>query len=149
MSGRTDAGSAPRSGFTFTNFRQHPFPRYVISGTITFLVDIGSLRILHGMVGLALIPAILIAYFVAFAFNFTISRRWTFAKAARSGPARRQLARYLFLVGVNLLTTVLIVAGLSSVGVNYLIAKVVAGGLNALGNFVTYRRWIFAAPPVL
>lgn len=146
MSERTDAGSAPRDRVMFAFLRQHPLPRYVITGTVTFLVDIGSLKILHGVLGLALIPAIVLAFIAAFTFNFTISRRWTFAKAAKGGPARRQLIRYLILVGVNLLTTVLIVVGLSSAGMNYLIAKVVSGCLNATANFVVYRRW---TPPVL
>jgi putative flippase GtrA len=120
-----------------------------VAGGVTFLVDIASLRFLHGTVGIALVPSTVVAFLIAFAFNFTVSRQWTFAVAARSGRARRQITRYLLLVSVNLVSTVLLVAGLSTVGINYLIAKTVAGGINALGNFFAYRHWVFGSPPVL
>ena len=149
MSERPEADATPSSGLSFAALRDHPAPRYVVTGSITFLIDIGSLKVLHGVAGIALVPATVIAFFIAFVFNFTASRQWTFGRAARDGQAHQQLVRYLVLVAINLLSTVLFVAGFSAVGVNYLIAKVVAGCINASGNFFAYRHWIFAAPPVL
>ena len=142
-----DAASVQR--LTISSLRTHPAPRYVIAGSVTFLVDIGSLKLLHGSFGVPLVPATALAFLIAFAVNFTASRHWTFARTGRSRQTHQQLVRYLVLVGVNLCSTIIIVAGFSALGVNYLIAKVVAGCLNALGNYYAYRHWIFAAPPVL
>jgi putative flippase GtrA len=143
------ADAGPKGGISLSNLRTHPAPRYLVSGSITFLIDIGSLKLLHGVAGVSLVPAVVIAFTAAFVFNFTVSRQWTFAKSARGGQPRRQMARYLILVAVNLVVTVVLVAGFSALGVNYLIAKVVATVVNACGNFFVYRHWIFAAPPVL
>jgi len=57
--------------------------------------------------------------------------------------------RYLVLVAINLCSTVRIVVGLSAACVPYLGAKVVAACLNAVGIFLAYRHWVFAAPRVL
>jgi putative flippase GtrA len=149
MTDRPVAETTTRNRALLATLRSHPAPRYVVTGTITFLIDIGSLKLLHGIAGMPLLAAVVVAFCIAFLFNFTASRQWTFARAARDGQAHRQLLRYLALVAVNLLSTVLIVAGFSAVGLNYLIAKVVAGGINACGNFFAYRHWIFAAAPVL
>jgi putative flippase GtrA len=141
-------GTPRRRLVTMTELRGHPAPRYLLAGGVTFLIDIGSLRLLHGVAGIPLVPATVGAFCVAFAFNFTVSRRWTFAASASEGRAHRQLARYLAVVAANLASTVAIVAGLSSFGLNYLIAKVVAACVNAVGNFFASRHWIFAAPTV-
>lgn len=142
-------GATTKHGLRLAALRSHPAPKYLVTGTVTFLIDIGSLKVLHGIAGMPLVPALLVAFSIAFAFNFTVSRQWTFARSARDGQAHRQFIRYLILVTINLLSTVVIVAGFSAIGLNYLIAKVVAGGINACGNFFAYRHWIFAAPPVL
>jgi putative flippase GtrA len=117
-----------------------------MTGGITLCVDVGSLRILHGSLGVALVPATICAFAVAFVVNFALSRQWTFA-SGKDGRAHHQMARFLFLVLINLLTTLAIVTGLVALGLNYLVAKLIATALNAVGNFFAYRRWVFAAPP--
>ena len=146
MSGRPAGDAVPSGGISFAVLRIHPAPRYIVVGTVTFTIDIGSLKVLHGIAGIALVPAIVIAFFLAFVFNFTASRRWTFARAASDGHAHQQLVRFFVVAAINLLSTVLIVAGLSVVGVNCLIAKVLATCINASGNYFAARHWIFAAP---
>jgi len=90
-----------------------------------------------------------LAFAVAFGFNFTVSRSWTFEAAGKEGKTHQQLFRYGVLVGVNLALTLVIVAGFAAIGVNFLIAKVVAGVINAVGNFLAYRHWVFAIPPII
>lgn len=131
-----------RFGLTWRRLRQHPAPRYLVTGGLTLSVDVLSLELLHGVLGVGLVPATIGAFAVAFCVNFSLSRQWAFV-ASKSGLARRQLARYLALVAVNLVTTVIIVKGLVSVDVNYLLAKLIAAALNATGNFFAYRRWVF------
>jgi len=147
--GLIESDEGPSAGFTLKNLRNHPAPKFVIAGSLTFLVDIGSLKLLHGVAGVPLAPATVIAFAVAFIVNFATSRQWTFAATARDGHPRRQLARYVTLIAINLCSTVLIVVGFASLGVNYLAAKTASAGVLATGNFFAYRHWVFAAPPVL
>ena len=139
-------GAPSRLGTALGQLRHHPAPRFLVAGVVTFVVDLGSLRILHGTIGMALAPATAIAFAIAFLFNFTAARQWAFAATARGGNPRRQLKRYLVLVGLNLLSTLVIVVGLSASGINYLWAKAVAACVNAVANFFVYRHWVFAAP---
>jgi putative flippase GtrA len=146
----SDASTHPHTELGhLARLRHHPAPRFLVAGGVTFLVDIGSLRAFHGALGIALAPATVFAFVIAFLVNFTASRQWAFAATAKSGSARHQLARYLALVVLNLVSTLVIVVGLSAAGMNYLWAKVVAACVNAVGNFFIYRHWVFAAPPVL
>ena len=117
--------------------------RFLVAGGLTFLVDIGTLRLLHGTMDVALPLATVAASGVAFLVNFTLTRRWTFAAIARSGDPRRQLIRYTALVFLNIGATVGLVVALSGMGLQYLVAKVVAAALNALANYFAYRYWVF------
>ena len=123
--------------------KAHPAPRYLATGGVTLVVDVGSLRLLHGSLGVPLIPATIGAFALAFVVNFSLSRQWTFA-AGRDGRAHHQAARFIVLVLINLLTTLMIVTGLVHVGLNYLLAKLIATAFNSVGNFFAYRRWVFA-----
>ena len=120
----------------------HPAPRFLVSGGLTALVDVGTLAALHSALGAPLAVSTAAAYCVAFAVNFRLSRHWTFS-TARQGRAHHQAARYLLLVLVNLAATLAIVTGLSAVGVYYLLAKVISIAVIALGNFFAYRYWVF------
>lgn len=127
------------------SLRHHPAPRFFVVGVVSFGVDIGSLRLFHGVLHLGLALSTLIAFAVAFCVNFTASRQWVFTATARDTYARRQAVRYLVLVAVNLVLTLVIVVGLSDLGIPYLLAKVVAASVNAVGNFFAYRHWVFAS----
>lgn len=135
-------------GSRLAALRDHTALRFALTGGVTFLVDLGCLRVLHGSLGVPLAPAAVISFGIAFLVNFVGSRHFTFPDA-RDGRARRQLLRYGLLVGLNLASTLAIVVGLSSVGLNYLLAKVVAAAVNAVANFFAYRHWVFTVPPVL
>lgn len=141
--------STPRASSLRRALGQHPAPRFLVVGFVTFLVDIGSLELLHGVIRVGLAVSTVVAYAIAFSVNFFASRRWTFVTTALGTKAQRQMMRYLVLVVVNLCLTLLIVLGLSAVGVPYLLAKVISVCLIAVGNFFAYRQWVFATPPVL
>jgi putative flippase GtrA len=123
-------------------WHEHSLPRFLTTGGLTFAVDITMLKVLHGVLDVNLVLATAIAFACAFAVNFTLSRQWAFV-SGQGDAAHRQMVRFIALVGVNLVTTVAIVAGLSAIGLNYLIAKVVATALNATGNYLAYRYWVF------
>jgi putative flippase GtrA len=125
-----------------TWLRHHPMPRYLVTGGISFLIDLGFLKLLHGILGVELILATIGAYAAAFCVNFTLSRLWTF-RSTRTSGARSQAIRYTILVLCNLIATVVIVTGLVGTGLNYLVAKVISAVFLAVLNFLISRRWIF------
>jgi putative flippase GtrA len=122
--------------------RHHPVPRFLVTGGLTFCLDISALKLLHGVANVSLIPATILAFAGAFLVNFTLSRQWAFV-GGRSGAAHRQMLRFCALVLLNLVLTVVIVSGLVTAGVNYLAAKFVSAAINAIGNFFAYRHWVF------
>jgi putative flippase GtrA len=118
----------------------HSATRYLIIGGLSFAVDFGVLFVAHGMLGVALPVAAAAAFLTSFAVNFGLNRVWSFGSRA---PVGRQLARYVTLVAVNTVLTVLLVSGLAAVGVQYLVAKAIVTACLVVLNYVAYRVWVF------
>jgi len=115
-------------------------PRFLIIGVLSFIVDAGTLFLTHGVLHMWLPLATTLAYAVAFTVNFTLNRIWTFGStAALTGQA----SRYLVLIGVNYLITLLMVNGLAAIGISYLLAKVMSTAVIAGINYIAYRNWVF------
>ncbi|SNY06239.1 GtrA family protein [Paractinoplanes atraurantiacus] len=114
--------------------------RFLIVGGTSVVVDAGLLWVLHGLVGMWLEPATAIAFLAGFLVNFLLNRQWAFAS---TGRLQHQLAKYLALVAVNLLITVLLVKALTALGVMYLIAKVLTTAALSTINYFISRKWIF------
>jgi putative flippase GtrA len=115
-------------------------PRFLIIGVLSFVVDAGTLFIAHGLLKVWLPLATTLAYGLSFVVNFGLNRRWAFGSTA---AVNRQAARYMALVGVNFVITLLIVNGIAALGVSYLLAKVMATAVIAGINYLAYRNWVF------
>lgn len=118
--------------------------RFVVTGTVVYIMDAGTLWLLHSKAGLGLGLATTLAFCVAFVVNFTMSRLFTFGA---SGPVAPQAAKLLVLVAINYVSTMIIVLALSHVWSAFLLSKTIATVINAVFNFFTYRHWAFATPP--
>ncbi len=123
----------------------HSFAKFAVVGVIGFGTDVGLLWLLYGVLHLWLPVATGLAYLVAFAISFVLSREWVFPD---TGNMRRQVYRYCWLVAGVLLLTVLGVKAVVSLGVQYLVAKVLISGVVAVVNYVVSRWWVFRATPV-
>lgn len=115
-------------------------PRFLIIGVLSFIVDAGTLFVTHGLLKVWLPLATTLAYGLAFVVNFGLNRRWAFGS---TGALTGQAARYIALVGVNFVITLVMVNGIAALGVSYLIAKVLATTVIAGVNYLAYRNWIF------
>jgi putative flippase GtrA len=123
---------------------EHSMARFAVVGCIGFGTDVGLLWLLHGVAHLEVGLATALAYLVAFAVSFVLSREWVFPD---TGDMRRQVYRYCVLVAGMLLLTVVGVKALVWVGVQYLVAKVLISGVVAVVNYVISRWWVFRVTP--
>jgi putative flippase GtrA len=124
----------------------HSFAKFAVVGVIGFGTDVGLLWLLYGVLHLWLPVATGLAYLVAFAISFVLSREWVFPD---TGNMRRQIYRYCVLVSGVLLMTILGVQALVWLSVPYLIAKVLVSGVVALVNYVASRWWVFRTVPAI
>ncbi|MEV4631132.1 GtrA family protein [Micromonospora sp. NPDC049523] len=119
------------------------FVRYLVVGGGSAALDTGLLWLLHGAFNVWLPLATFVGVVTSTGLNFLLNRSWVFSS---TGGAGGQLVRYLILVGVNWVLTVLMVAALAGLGLNYLVAKCVALVVLTTLNFVVYRAWVFRDP---
>ncbi len=118
--------------------------RFVLVGALVYAIDVSILWALHVLAGLPLALATTLAFCCAFGANLGLNRIFTFAAP---GPVGRQGARLLATAGLNYVSTLVIVVGLSYLWDAFLVSKTITTGLNAVFNFALYRRWVFAASP--
>ncbi len=121
----------------------HSAPRFIVVGGLGVALDIGLLRLFYGSLGMPLLLATALAYTGSAGPVFLVNRQWSFS-ASSDGAIHRQFIRYVTLMVLNLLSTVVIVGVLHWVGVFYLVAKVVAVVINSIANFFAYKHWVFA-----
>jgi len=120
--------------------RVSPAPRFVVAGGISVCVDVLTLYLLHSWAHTSLFVATTAGYGVSLGVNYLLNHTWVFRA---SGQLNRRVPRYVALVVVNYVLTVVLVTGLSALGLPYLIAKLIAVGVNAVLNFIAYQRWVF------
>jgi putative flippase GtrA len=115
-------------------------PRYAAVGVLSVAIDVGSLTLLHSVLGVDLIGSTTIAFALALSVNYTLNHVWAFDA---DGLLGRRVLRYAVLVAINFSLTIAIVSGLSALGVFYLLAKAVSVSITAVVNFTGYRLWVF------
>lgn len=118
------------------------FIRYLFVGGSTFVLDEGILIMLHGVLNIHLPIALFVSYLVAFVYNFSLNRWWTFS-AAENKSLKQHLVPYFILFIFNLGFTVIFVSLLSKV-INYAVAKVIAVLIQTTWNYLIYKYVIFS-----
>lgn len=119
---------------------EHSLVRFLLIGGASAALDTGVLYLLHGVLGIALPVATLMAVMVAFVFNFTLNRIWSFGSES---PVGRQFGRYLLLAVGNWCLNVALVTGLTALGLHYVVAKIITLAIASAANYVGYRVWVF------
>jgi putative flippase GtrA len=114
--------------------------RFGVTGAASLGADFAMLYGLHKGAGVGLSLATVLGLVAAVIVNYTLNRNWTFQARAGHGST---LGPYAFMVGVNVVTTLVIVDGLTNAGLYFLWSKVVAVAFNASLNFTSSRYWIF------
>ena len=141
MGVRVSSSELSQRASLLVRLSQHSAVRFLIVGGLTLAVDESALFLLHGVAGIWLPLATMLAFAVAFGVNFGLNRSWAFS--AGGGAAGRQVGRYLMLVAFNLAVTVVAVPAVTALGVLYLISKLIVAGILAVINYFVSRRWIF------
>ncbi|MFC0431223.1 GtrA family protein [Kutzneria buriramensis] len=119
---------------------KHSFVRFLVVGGLSAGVDTGVVFVLHGLLGVDPQPAKMVSTVVAFFFNFTLNRMWSFGSSL---PAGKQLVYYGILAVANWGFGVIVFPWLVSLGVQYVIANLLTIGVASILNYIGYRYWVF------
>ena len=117
---------------------------YLVIGSLTVVVDIGLLALLHESYGVPLGLATTVAFCTAVAVNFLLNRTVMSSRSSR-GLTQHAL-RYSSLVVANYVITIAVVTAAGHVGDRYLVAKVAVIAGSTAWNFLLYRHWVFTPP---
>jgi putative flippase GtrA len=126
---------------TLARLSAHSFPRFLVVGGLSFLVDLGLLALGYEVLGLPLWVAAQGGFWGSLAVNFTLQRALAFPGGR---PAAASLWRYGALLVANSLVTVLLVQVGEWSGIGYAAGKVAATVMTTLWNYALYRWWVFA-----
>lgn len=128
---------------TVTFLYRHHFVRYLIVGGTTFVIDFGTLILLHGKLGFGIAASTSVAYWLSIAYNFILNRYWTF-DVWEKDSLQRHLTTYLFLLIINYFFVVTFVS-FASDHINYLYAKAIAVIIQMIWTYPVYKYFIFTA----
>ncbi|HXE10083.1 MAG TPA: GtrA family protein [Verrucomicrobiae bacterium] len=126
---------------TATFLYRHHFVRYLIVGGTTFIIDFGTLILLHGKLGFGIAASTSVAYWLSITYNFILNRYWTFDVWEKES-LQRHLTTYLFLLIINYLFAVTFVSFMSD-HINYLYAKAIAVIFQMIWTYPVYKHFIF------
>ena len=131
------------------------FFKFLVVGTVGFIVDFGTLTFLVEVMGFIPVVANTISFSAAVVSNFTLNRYWTYPDS-RSKRRRIQLLQFgmVSVIGLALNNTILLLlqypfdALLRAVGVpeaigGYIPAKMVATIVVLFWNFFINRYWTY------
>lgn len=119
---------------------RHQVARFLVVGALVYLIDVSILWFCVERVGLRISVGTTIAYAVAFVVNFSLGRQWVFPS---KGRAHQQLVRFLVLVAVNYVFTLIGVIALTNAGVGLIVAKTSVVIVAAITNFFVGRHWVY------
>ncbi|MCA9934305.1 MAG: GtrA family protein [Ardenticatenaceae bacterium] len=130
------------------------FLKFMVVGTIGFVVDFGTLTLLKETTPLATVVANTISFTLAVISNFTFNRYWTYPDS-RSKPLMSQLGQFAVVSTIGLVINNLILVSLEGVFDSwladwdvlpirgYIPAKMVATVVVLFWNFFINRYWTY------
>ncbi|CAL8970037.1 Arabinogalactan biosynthesis recruiting protein [Propionicimonas sp. T2.31MG-18] len=121
--------------------------RFVLTGGLSAVVDLGLLVVLMNLAGLEHTPAKALSFVAGTTTAYLINRRWTF----RSDGSKRKFAAVMLLYGLTFVLQVglfavlypWILAASASQTVAQVVGFVIAQGVATTVNFVVQRHLIF------
>jgi putative flippase GtrA len=126
---------------------KHHFVRYLLVGGSTFVLDFGTLVLLHGVLNFGIAASTSVAYWLSIIYNFTLNRYWTF-DAREKDSLQRHITTYFMLLVVNYLFAVTFVS-FASDHINYIFAKAIAVIIQMIWTYPIYKKVIFISDPVV
>jgi len=122
---------------------RHSFTRFAVVGAVGYSFDVTLLLGLTTWGALPWSANVTIAFWVTYALNFVLNRRFAF-HAEHTGDLRTQILRYLPQASVDYLLTL---GGVKlfadELHLPLVEARLLAGGTNAVFNYTVYRWWTF------
>lgn len=116
---------------------------YIISGGTAAVVELGSLYFFKGILGLKLIPAVSLAFILAFCVSFLLQKFWTFEDRSVD-QIHKQATKYFIITGTNFFLNLFLMYVLVEIlHVWYMLAKFLISGGIAFFSFFVYRMFVF------
>lgn len=116
---------------------------YIISGGTAAVVELGSLYFFKGILGLKLIPAVSLAFILAFCVSFLLQKFWTFEDRSVD-QIHKQATKYFIITSTNFFLNLFLMYVLVEIlHVWYMLAKFLISGGIAFFSFFVYRMFVF------
>jgi len=127
------------------HFLKIDFFRFVLVGTIGFILTAISLRLLHINLGLHITLATVISSEVGLLSNFFFHERWTYNSVDHhhKSTAKKFVHFHMSSWSGVVLITVLETVGVKAFKLNYLVSLVFAAGITMFWNFFWTKYFIF------
>ncbi len=119
---------------------------FLVSGAVALAVDVSTLYLCKGVLGMTLIPAVAVAFLAGFCASFLLQKFWTFEDMSVDRVHRQAGLYFIVSVANFFLTEFLMHFLVVVILVNYIVAKIFVSGGIAFVTFFIYKFFIFKRP---
>lgn len=119
--------------------------RFSVVGALNTGIDFAVFLVLVKFFQFPLFPSNIIAFSVALTTSYVFNRIWTFHDN-KLNQVRYHLAKFVFFCSMGAIITTSALWIFVQVGFVVLLAKLISVLLGMMWNYVTMRRFVFAAP---
>jgi putative flippase GtrA len=118
--------------------------KYLASGGMGIVVNLGTLHLLADVVGLYYLLSSFLAVSFSTVVGFLLQKFWTF-EARGSGGTAGQFGLYVAVAVMNIaLNTLIVYVLVDHLGFHHLLAQFIGAGLVAVSSFIIYKKVIFS-----
>jgi putative flippase GtrA len=123
--------------------RESSVPKFLVGGSITFIVEYGIFYVLYIFLHWHLFLANSLSFAAGLGVSFMFNRLWAFKRVDYKRPTHHQAVLYFILALTNLILNNLIVGTLKFAGMDVRLGKLIAIIAIATWNFLVYKHIIF------
>ncbi len=124
-------------------FFKHPVIRYITSGGIGAVTNLGMLFILTHFIGFYYIVSGIIAFICSVFVSFYLQKKWTF-KDNNSENTHRKFVVFTIIAIVNLgANTLFLFLCVEFLQIHYMLGQIIASGIVAFWSYFLYKSKVF------
>ena len=117
--------------------------QYLITGIIVFYADYLTFFVFYNHFQWSVAVAQAPAYVSGIVVNFLLERLWVFKNQTKKDPVQKETLRYVVILVVNYVITVVILRALKTQGISPLWGKYIAAFFFTFWNYIVFRFWVF------
>ena len=122
--------------------------RYLVSGSISFLVDFSVLVVLTDYLKMHYLVSAIFGFLAGLVTVYILNKFWVFSDRKFKSASREFAVFFMITMAALGITEVVLWIATDLIGVHYALSKIIAVGISMVFNFFMRKHFVFSQPVV-